>query len=320
MTDPEPMDAVYTWVDGAFPGYAEILQAHSRTRHDLNPNRYRDNLHVLKYSLRSLQAFLPWIRRVFLVSIRPQVPAWLDRAAPGLHVVHHDEFMDRAELPTFNSFAIVANLHQLPGVSRRFLYVEDDYLFGAPTPRSAFVEDDGRMRFYADYRRAHDASLRTREGLGPWQAAHATANHLLDTRYGRRRRRMLRHAPLVIDVERWRETMEAWPEVFRTTVGSRFRANDNVPPEYLHAQHMAAEGKAVMVPYREALAWSTYHGIENALWRERLALGWIAWRRPPFYCLNDNFDANPDPRVVSYVRQWLERQYPTPSRFERPAA
>ena len=113
--------------------------------------------------------------------------------------------------------------------------------------------------------------------------------------------------------------MSAWPEAFRATIGSRFREHENVPPEYLHAHHMAAEAKAVIAPYRETLAVSLYHGIENALWRERLALGWIAWRRPCFYCLNDNFDENPNPRVVSYVREWLERQYPIPSRFERPA-
>jgi hypothetical protein len=314
------MDAVYTWVDGAFPGYAEVLGAHARTGHDLNPNRYRDNLNALKYSLRSLQAFVPWVRRVFLVTIRPQVPAWLDTASPDLRVVHHDEFMDACDLPTFNSFAILASLHRLPEVSRRFLYVEDDYLFGAPTERSAFVAADGRLRFYADHRRARDASCRGREGLSPWTASHASANHLLDKRYGRQGRRMLRHAPLVIDVERWRETISVWPEVFASTIGSRFRAPENVPPEYLHAHHMAAESKAVMAPYRETLAVSAYHGVENLLWRERLALGWIRWRRPSFYCLNDNFDANPNPRVVSYVRGWLESQYPTPSRFERPAA
>ena len=64
------------------------------TRHDLNPNRYRDNLSILKYSLRSLERFAPWIRRVFLVTCRPQKPAWLDDRAVSrlelLGLVHSD--------------------------------------------------------------------------------------------------------------------------------------------------------------------------------------------------------------------------------------
>ncbi len=51
------IDVVYTWVDGAAPGYAELLGRYAQSGHDLNPNRYRDNLDLLKYSLRSLERY-----------------------------------------------------------------------------------------------------------------------------------------------------------------------------------------------------------------------------------------------------------------------
>ena len=38
-------------------------------------NRYRDN-NELKYSLRSLVKYAPWVRRIFIVTA-DQVPSWL---------------------------------------------------------------------------------------------------------------------------------------------------------------------------------------------------------------------------------------------------
>ena len=96
----EPLDVVYTWVDDAFPGYLELRDQYAATRHDRNPNRTRDNLEMLRYSLRSLAHLDVPIGNVFLVSQRPQVPAWLNTGVAGLRVVHHDEFMDPALLPT----------------------------------------------------------------------------------------------------------------------------------------------------------------------------------------------------------------------------
>ena len=45
----EPIDVVYTWVDDTFPGYRDLLDGYAGTSHDLNPNRTRDNLDLLKY-------------------------------------------------------------------------------------------------------------------------------------------------------------------------------------------------------------------------------------------------------------------------------
>jgi hypothetical protein len=92
------IDTVYTWVDGTWPGFDALLRQHAGDAHDLNPNRYRDNVDILKYNLRSLHRFAPWIGRVFLVTCRPQAPAWLDSAA--VRLVHHDEFMPTSDVPS----------------------------------------------------------------------------------------------------------------------------------------------------------------------------------------------------------------------------
>jgi hypothetical protein len=311
----EPIDAVYTWVDGATPGYDELLRTWARRPLDLNPNRYRDNLDLLRFSLRSLTAFVPWVRRVHIVTARPQRPTWLRGDAPGLRIVHHDAFIPAPNLPTFNSFAIVANVHRLPGVSRRFLYVEDDRLFGRPVARDDLMDEEGRVRVWAKWQRTPDARRRVSHP-SPWSAAQAQANGLLDTAYGRQRRGEIKHAPLLVDVPAWEAMVARWPDDFARTSASRFRSPGNLAPEHLFPYYMLHEGRGVLVPKARVYRDSSYHGLENWRLPAALALTRLRLLRPKFYPLNDNFGEHPNPRVVAYVRRWLERAYPVKSPFE----
>jgi hypothetical protein len=308
------IDAVYTWVDGAWPGYRDLLQAQSLDRHDLNPNRYRDNLQILKYSLRSLAQYVPWVRQVYVVTCRPQAPAWLDPSQ--LRLVHHDMFMPPSHLPTFNSFAIVANLHRIDGLAARFLYIEDDQLFGAPVEEADLFDPAGRPRVYFRRRRTAREEKRHDTRISPWNRALAYSNHLLNERYGRKRRRAVSHAPLPVDVESWRAMTASWPEAFRRTSASRFRATDNVAPEHLYPHFLAEEHCGVPMPPLAAMRTAAYHPVNNLVPFQRLGLARLRWQRPKFMCLNDDFGERPNPRVVRLVTRTLERWFPQRSRFE----
>jgi len=315
---PEPIDLVYTWVDDAAPGYLDELRRYARGANDLNPNRTRDNLQLLRYSLRSVARFAPWVRRVVLLTRRPQVPAWLERGA--LDVVHHDEIMDAAILPTFNSFAIISHLHLLPELSRRFLYLEDDMLFGAPVAQGDFFAPGGRIRVFPRLERAPAAPLRGAAGGSPWNAAVANSNHLLDQRFGRARRRMVNHVPLLIDREIWGEMLAAWPEATQATRRSRFRAAGNLAPEYLYPHYLLATGRGLATGLLQTYRRSFYFPLENSAALARLLIrGARAWQ-PQFLTLNDNFGARPHPGVVRRVARFLEDYFPAASRFERAPA
>ena len=110
----EPLDLVYTWVDDSFPGYLDELNHYVADKRDTNPNRTRDNLDIIRYSQRSLARNLSGIRKIYFLTCRPQLPAWLNTDHPQIEVVHHDQIMDPAILPTYNSFAIVSHLR--PGL------------------------------------------------------------------------------------------------------------------------------------------------------------------------------------------------------------
>jgi hypothetical protein len=313
--DDQAIDVVYTWVDDTWPGYSDLLRQYAADRHDLNPNRTRDNLQVLKYSLRSVARFLPWARRIYLVTCRPQIPPWLNTGA--VRVVHHDEFIPRANLPTFNSFAIVANLHRLPGLARRFVYVEDDRVFGREVTPSDFFEPSGRTLVYQALRGTAGAERQHLQGASPWNLALAYSNALLDERFGRRRRPQVKFAPLAVDLESWREMVNNWPEAFARTSASRFRAAGNVAPEHLYPYFLAATGRGVAVPRATMLRHAWYQPINNVVPLQALGMARLRWFAPKFACLNDNFGARPHPASVRIVRRGLERWFPTPSIFER---
>lgn len=101
-------------------------------------SRYIDN-EELRFSMRSLHAFAPWVRYVFLVT-NGQIPHWLDLSHPQLRIVRHEDiFANSSHLPTFSSPAIEANLHRIPGLAKRFIYLNDDVMFGRPVYPSDFI-------------------------------------------------------------------------------------------------------------------------------------------------------------------------------------
>lgn len=306
-------EVVYTWVDDSFPDYRAQLARHAGTSFDLAPNRTRDNLDLLKYSLRSLDRFAPWVSRVTLVSMRPQIPAWLDPAAPGLRIIHHDAFMPAEILPTFSSFAILSCLAAISDLAQRFLYLEDDLLLTAPLSAADLMDEEGRMLVFPERRLTAQS---VDEAASPWNQAMANSNRLLDEAYGKARRPSVMHVPLLIDRDDFAGLAERWPEEIGFTRRSKFRAPGTVAPEHLYPWRQLYEGRASLAGRAR---FAGYHGIENSRLINAIGLRWAMRHRPTVLTLNDNIGAEPRPSVEAAMRRWLERRYPTPSRFERRA-
>ena len=102
--------------------------------------RYFDN-EELKYSLRSIEKYAPWIRRIFIVTDN-QVPTWLNASHPKIQMVDHTEIIPQEYLPCFNSRVIEHHMHKIPGLAEHFLYANDDMFFNKPvTPEDLFAKD-----------------------------------------------------------------------------------------------------------------------------------------------------------------------------------
>lgn len=190
------VDLVYTWVDGTDPHWqgqrqaAESRMGGSLIRTSNDDGRFATH-DELRYSLRSVEYFAPWIRRIFIVTAG-QRPSWLEAADDRIHVVDHSEiFEDPANLPTFNSHAIEAQLHRVPGLAEHFIYMNDDVFLGQPVSPTDFFTPAGQPRFFL----SNQGIRREGEEELPVDIAAKNNREIIEARFGRTVSRKFKHAP-----------------------------------------------------------------------------------------------------------------------------
>ncbi|EFN86605.1 N-acetylglucosamine-1-phosphotransferase subunits alpha/beta, partial [Harpegnathos saltator] len=130
-------------VNGSHPLFLESLRRHVPVV-DLSAaaSRFNDK-DELRYSLRSLEMYAPWVRHVYIVT-NGQIPSWLDMDNPRVTLVtHEDIFPNKSDLPTFSSPAIESHIHRIPGISDKFLYFNDDVMLGAEIWPEDFITQAG---------------------------------------------------------------------------------------------------------------------------------------------------------------------------------
>jgi len=138
----EAIDAVVTWVDSSCHIWKAVRQVYASDQPDcfFTPPDHPDAEVDLCISL--LLQNLPWLRYIWLVTMRPQQPKCMLRSEfhQKVRIVHHDEFMPDDSLPTFNSFAIEANLWKIKDLSERFVYLNDDFYILKPMTKEHFFK------------------------------------------------------------------------------------------------------------------------------------------------------------------------------------
>ena len=112
------IDLVYFWVDGNDPKWRAKHDAFcgktSGTVETNGINRFANN-DELKYSLRSVAMYAPWIRKIFIIT-DDQVPVWLDTSNPNVKIIDHKDILPAESLPCFNSCLIGHYAYRTPGL------------------------------------------------------------------------------------------------------------------------------------------------------------------------------------------------------------
>lgn len=112
-----------------------------------NATRFRD-WETLRYQLRSIERYMPWIRNIYIVmSIsETQIPKWLDTENERVHIVWDWEIVPREYLPVFNSNVIDLYIPRIEGLSEHYLYACDDYIVMRELkPENFFFENGIRL-------------------------------------------------------------------------------------------------------------------------------------------------------------------------------
>lgn len=224
-----PIDVVFTWVNDKDPVWKEKFYYHQRhlhgdgTQYDFDPARYNNNNEII-FAINSVITFMPWVRRVFIVTDN-QIPEALD-VSEKVKVIDHRDIISKTLLPTFNSHVIEAHLHNIPGLAEHFIYFNDDVFVARPLPASHFFKGNGHASLFLA-----DKSLRAmaRKGINtPTLSASCKAVELLMARYG-----LAIDSPLVHTYVPLRKSMFtlAWKEYddeIAAFTSSKFRTNNDL--------------------------------------------------------------------------------------------
>ena len=147
------IDLVYTWCDSADPVWnakrQEAARACGLAEDAVSNAPCRFAAHdELRYSLRSAECSVPWIRKVFLVVDDDiALPRWLKTDHPRMEIVRLSEIMPPEALPCFCSPNIEHHIVNIPGLAERFLYANDDMMFYRKLEPSFFFHSDGSPIF-----------------------------------------------------------------------------------------------------------------------------------------------------------------------------
>lgn len=310
------IDVVYTWVDGSDPewraAFDEWAQRSGRQRSSdaLAPGRYRSR-DELRYSLRSVWSHLGWARRIWVVTAG-QRPAWLvedDR----LRVVDHTAILDRHYLPTFNSHAIEAALHRVPGLAEHFVYFNDDTFAGRSLRPEHFFTPNGLPLVFDS-----DARVLTVESpaTGAVDTAAIRGRELLMEHHGVATVYKPLHAPHPMRRSTMEELEHTFGDEFERTRQSRFRSPTDLSTATSLALHYGLiTGRAVLGSIGH-----DYVNIESRRLRMHLER-MLATRRFDTFCLNETDQRASDPaRVDRLVTSFLDGYFPVPSPWEADSA
>ena len=334
-----PVDAVYKWVDGSdvkWLGNKKRALEESGGRYQAKGvsgvGRFRDN-GELKYSLRSVARFAPWIRKVFIVT-DDQVPDWIDTSNPRVEIVDHKDIFESRHLPCFSSRAINLRLHHIDGLSERFLSFDDDFFLGRPTSVSDFFHKSGKGKLFTGRRIAkvwprgllRESSM---PSAGRHHYAVFNARRFIYQRYGRVVNYDRRHVVKVASRSTRYELEREFPDAVESTLSHPFRHKTDVQVWSLEAYYEIATRKNrpyYMGMYRGdrwLYSLRVFRGKRDCVHmplnrssveKVKSSLSAIRKHGPLVFCINDG--SNVPPETVQLTVSFLEDCFPERCEFE----
>lgn len=314
-----PVDIVYLWCDSSDDVWRtkkndELRKLGKATDNDSTGDcRFIDN-DELKYSLRSLEKYAPWINNIFIVT-DSQVPKWLDTTNPKIKIIDHKEILPEDVLPTFNASAIETALHKIPNLSEHFLFANDDMFFARPVQKSFFFDEkDTKPIFRFSKRRIINKTYKHLYGY-----MISSAYKLVEQKYGKSFPYFPHHnidAYCKSDIEKcYNEFFEG----FEKTARQKFREKDCIQRSIFGYYSVAcgcASPKIVnnfAAKISDLIHKKSQDSMMFVLKKNKLSQ--IIKHRPYLFCINDSSETCDEDRAA--MKEFLEKEFPQQSKFEK---
>lgn len=302
----EKIDLVYTWVDGSDKNWLEKKNKYSNNRSKIDDNTRFTTIDELKYSLRSVNEYADWINNIYIVVDDNQEPYWLNLEHPKIHLIKHSQiFENKKDLPTFNSHSIESNIHNIPGLSEYYLYLNDDMFFGSHTTINNFISENGKLIYYPNSHNCQFELDKISESKynGYYGAWNKTQN-LLYNKLNIKQLSCQWHFGIILKKSHFTEVKNIFSEEFNNTSKSRFRNKTDIVPNGIAYQYGLNKGdyeikKPLTCILVDARFQSKY--IDEQLMR-------IYYYKPKMFCINNVTKYNPN--IIKFLNAYFPNKSP----------
>jgi hypothetical protein len=302
----EPIDVVYTWVNGSDPKWLEMVSKYCDPA-AVDRDRFGQS-DELRYSLRSVQMYAPWVRAIYILS-NCSPPSWF-AGSENIKWIRHEDIIPESYLPLFNSHAIETFIHNLPGLSEQFLYFNDDFFLGGfvrPTDfftaygqSVARLEPHGIVQHFREERDSGRAEA--------WQCAAANGADILKNEAGILPTKIHRHAPYAIYRTTFEELLKTFANEVHMTRSARFRRCTDISFASFLYHHFALTRRRATESNENAMV------VRPTNYRrfcsQRLH------KSVRFFCINDGGGSSEDSDYARFKETFLSFYYPFKSTAE----
>ncbi|ORX52890.1 hypothetical protein BCR36DRAFT_582302 [Piromyces finnis] len=343
---------VYTWVDGSDIDFLDEKSKYNGGERRVNSrDRSADEL---RYSLRSLEKYLPWHKGTIYIVTNNQIPAWLDISHPRIKIVDHKEIIPNHIYPTFDSGTIELFFDKIPGITERFIYFNDDiFINNYIHPSFFFTSETFYPKVYRRYvtnisKKKLDKIIRLNNIHEIFQASkYFTLNVIRNYFDENFKYRDLFHTGHVLYRDLYEPFRQLFKEELMKNCGDRFRSPYKVQVIYLYqtfmqyaTQHedfpkhfggngLASQFKGYTLPKSRTIKNYSCKIIPASIGDELIKFGKITdnskvnnryfnlYRSYPnslIYNFNDAYSKN---RVLYEFTQYMITRYPDASSFEK---
>jgi hypothetical protein len=285
------IDFVILWVDGNDPEHIEKRRRYSSKdltclpqdiEQSLDDKRFLQSDELL-YCLRSIKWHAPWYRKIWLVTDN-QIPNFLDHrklAKDRITIVDHTILFSGKEhyLPTFNTRSIASLIYAIPGLSKKFIYGNDDFMLGAPVDESFFFSGDMPV-IYGDWTGITHESNSTLFQQGMINAAKLLgydSSNFIHVSHG--------FQPMSTDI--FIHLRAAFPNEFENNLAFRFRHRSQLLIESLHNHFCHREYSTVVNATTPMVHFSFQLCRDGAEQKIRFLFNLIAKGERNMFCINE---------------------------------
>jgi hypothetical protein len=311
-----PIDIVYTWVNDQDADWQNAYSLHAVPAPNLKGaggdaavlSRFK-NRDELKYSLRSVFQYMPWVNKIFIVS-NCKPPSWFDADNERVKWVDHSELFESDVLPVFSSHAIETCLHRIPELSEHFLYFNDDFFINQNLAPTFFFESNGLSR--SNLEKYGMVTGPVTEGDPDYLNAARNGALLIREKFGAIPTQLHRHSPYALRKSVLQRIDREFEIVVKRTRSNRFRQRTDISvPSFLYHHYAFMTGYGLYAGFKCKLIKSSAPQLDDDL--ESL----IEESSIKTFCLNDGLNSHLNEIWNEKIAHFLQVRLPYPADCER---